>query len=128
MPVVTHNPESMYPQYQSYSHAIEIHGDSRLLIISGLNGYMSDGKTMPDRFEEQGEVIWKHLGAILESADMSYDNIVSLRTYLAKPEYDDANVALRKKYMGKNEPASTVICAQLLVPSWKLEMEAMAAK
>ena len=128
MPVVKHNPESVYPQYQSYSHAIEIRGESRLLIISGLNGYLSDGKTMPDSFEEQGDLIWNHLGSILESAGMSYDNIISLRTYLAKPEYGDANVALRRKYMGENEPASTVICAQLLVPSWKLEMEAMAAK
>ncbi|MBC8171860.1 MAG: RidA family protein [Anaerolineae bacterium] len=128
MPVIKHNPEEMYPQYQNYSHAIEIRGDSRLLIISGLNGYLQDGETMPVTFEEQCEIIWKHLGVILASAHMTYENLVSLRTYLAKPEYDEANVRLRKKYLGSHQPSLTVICAQLLVPEWQLEVEAMAAE
>lgn len=128
MPIIKHNPEQMYPQYQSYSHAIEIAGNARLLIISGLNGYMPDGKTMPETFEEQGELVWQYLGMILESANMTYQNLVSLRTYLASPAYDEANVKLRKKYLGNHQPASTVVCAQLLDPKWKLEVEAMAAE
>jgi enamine deaminase RidA (YjgF/YER057c/UK114 family) len=127
MPVVKHNPEKLYPQYQSYSHAVEIRGDSRLLIISGLNGYLQDGKTMPESFEEQGEIIWQHLGTILGSAQMDYTNLVSLRTYLASPEYDEPNVRLRKKYLGDHQVALTVVCAQLLDPRWKLEVEAIAA-
>jgi enamine deaminase RidA (YjgF/YER057c/UK114 family) len=127
MPVIKHNPEKLYPQYQSYSHAVEIRGDSRLLIISGLNGYLQDGKTMPESFEEQGEIIWQHLGTILESAGMNYTNLVSLRTYLASPEYDEPNVRLRKKYLGDHQVALTVVCAQLLDPRWKLEVEAIAA-
>ncbi|MEP6985209.1 MAG: RidA family protein [Chloroflexota bacterium] len=127
MPVIKHNPDKLYPQYQNYSHAVEIRGDARLLIISGLNGYLQDGKTMPDSFEEQAETIWQHLGNILESAHMTYENLVSLRFYLASPEYDEANVRLRKKYLGDHEVALTVICAQLLDPKWKLELEAMAS-
>jgi len=127
MPIIKHNPDNLYPQYQNYSHAIEVKGDARLLIVSGLNGYLADGKAMPESFEEQGDMIWRHLGEILRSADMSYDNIISLRIYLADPKYDDANVALRKKYLGANQPALTVICAHLLISNWKLEMEAMAA-
>jgi 2-iminobutanoate/2-iminopropanoate deaminase len=126
MPVIKHNPKDMYPQYQRYSHALELRNTSRLLIISGLNGYLPDGKTMPETFEEQGELIWQYMGKLLESANMSYHNLVSLRTYLASPEYDEANVNLRKKYLGSHEVASTVICCQLLDPSWKLEIEAMA--
>lgn len=128
MPITKHNPTQLYPQYQSYSHAIEIAGGARLLIVSGLNGYLSDGKTMPESFEEQGELIWQHLGAILASANMTYTNLVSLRTYLASPEYDESNVALRKKYLGDHQVALTVVCSQLLDPRWKLEMEAMAAE
>ena len=128
MPVIRHNPEKLYPQYQSYSHAIEVIPGSRLLVISGLNGYLQDGKTMPETFEEQAELIWQHMGAILESARMSYTNIISLRFYLASPEYDGENVRLRKKYLGNHETASTVICAQLLDPKWKLEIEAIAAE
>jgi hypothetical protein len=53
MPVIKHNPKELFPQYRCYSHAIEIHGDSRLLLISGLNGYLSDGITMPESFENK---------------------------------------------------------------------------
>jgi enamine deaminase RidA (YjgF/YER057c/UK114 family) len=127
MQVIKHNPEKLYPQYQNYSHAVEIRGDARLLVISGLNGYLQDGKTMPDSFEEQTEIIWQHLGSILESAGMTYENLISLRFYLAGPEYDEANVRLRKKYLGNHQVALTVVCAQLLDPKWKLELEAMAA-
>lgn len=128
MPVIKHNPENIYPQYQNYSHAMEVSSGSRLLIISGLNGYLADGKSMPETFEEQGEMIWKHLGTILESAQMGYQNLVSIRFYLASPEFDEANVRLRKKYLGSHQPALTVICCQLLDPHWKLEVEAMAAE
>jgi 2-iminobutanoate/2-iminopropanoate deaminase len=126
--VIKHNPKNLYPQYQSYSHAIEVSSSSRLLVISGLNGYLPDGRSMPETFEEQAEIIWQHLGTILASAQMSYTNLISLRMYLAGPEFDEANVRLRKKYLGNHQPALTVVCCQLLDPRWKLEVEAMAAE
>ena len=127
MPITRHNPEELFPVYRNYSHAIEVRVSSRLLFISGLNGYLADGTTMPESFEEQGEIIWEHIGVILKSAGMTYDNIVSLRTYLSSPDYDEPNVRLRMKYLGSNQPALTVICCQLLEPKWKLEIEAVAA-
>jgi 2-iminobutanoate/2-iminopropanoate deaminase len=72
MPIIPHNPENVFPPYRNYSHAIEVTGNSRLLIISGLNGYLQDGKTMPDSFEEQGELVWQHIGTILTAAGMDY--------------------------------------------------------
>lgn len=118
MPIIRHNPLELFPQYRNYSHAVEVSGDSRILFISGLNGYLPDGKTMPDLFEEQGRIIWEHIGSILKFAGMSYDNIISLRTYLSSPEYDEPNVKLRMKYLGNNQLASTVICCQLLESKW----------
>jgi 2-iminobutanoate/2-iminopropanoate deaminase len=117
----------LFPRYRCYSHATEIRGDSRLLIISGLNGYLQDGKTMPESFEEQAEIIWRHMHTLLRSAEMDFHNLVSLRMYLADPRYDDANVRMRVRFLGAHEPALTVICCQLLDPKWKLEIEAMAA-
>ncbi len=128
MPVIMHNPAGVFPPYRCYSHATEIRGDARLLIVSGLNGYHADGTTMPESFEEQGELIWQHLRTILQAAEMDYHDLVSIRTYLAGPQYDEANVRLRVKYLGNHRPASTVVCCQLLDPKWKLEVEAMAAK
>ena len=56
MPFTRHNPPELFPQYRSYSHAVEVNRNSRLLFISGLNGYLADGKTIPDSFEEQGNL------------------------------------------------------------------------
>ena len=127
MPVISHNPKDLYPQYRCHSHATEIRGGSRLLIISGLNGYLTDGKTIPESFEEQAELVWEHLRTILRSADMDVQNLVSLRTYLADPKYDEANVAMRVKYLGTHAPSLTVVCCQLLDPRWKLAVETIAA-
>ena len=38
----------------------------------GLNGYLVDGKTMPESFEEQADVIWTHIGTLLQSAGMGF--------------------------------------------------------
>ena len=127
MPVIKHNPIGLFPQYRCYSHAVEIRGDSRLLVISGLNGYLADGRTMPDSFEEQADIVWTHIGTILRSAGMDLHNLVSVRTYLADPADDEANVRARVKFLGSHEPAVTVVCCRLLDPQWKLEIEAMAA-
>jgi enamine deaminase RidA (YjgF/YER057c/UK114 family) len=128
MSVILHNPPNVFPPYRNYSHAVEVKGNSSLLFISGLNGYLQDGVDMPDSFEDQAELIWQHMGTILTSAGMSYQNIVSLRFYLADPSYDELNVTVLRKYLGSHAPARTVICCQLLEKQWKLEIEAVAAK
>lgn len=127
MPIIQHNPPGVFPPYRAYSHATEVRGDSRLLIISGLNGYEQDGSTMPESFNDQADLIWRHLKTILAEADMTVRNIVSLRTYLADPAFDEQNALMRVKHLEGHRPASTVICCRLLEPKWKLEVEAMAA-
>ena len=128
MPVIQHNPAGVFPPSRAYSHAMEVRGDARLLFISGLNGYEVDGKIMPDSFDEQAELIWRHIRTILASAGMDVGNIVSLRTYLSDPKYDEPNMRMRMKHLGNHQPASTVVCCQLLEPRWKLEVEVVAAK
>ena len=128
MPVIAHNPDGVFPPYRCYSHATEVRGDARLLVVSGLNGYEADGTTLPESFEDQAELIWRHLRTILRSADMDYENLISLRFYLEDPRYDEANVAMRVKHLGAHRPALTVVCCRLLDPRWKLEVEAMAAR
>jgi enamine deaminase RidA (YjgF/YER057c/UK114 family) len=82
---------------------------------------------MPGSFEEQAELVWSHIRTILTAAGIGVGSIVSLRTYLSDPKYDEQNVRMRVKHMGSHRPASTVVCAQLLDPKWKLEVEVVAA-
>jgi 2-iminobutanoate/2-iminopropanoate deaminase len=124
---IAHNPPDLFPPYRGYVHALEVTPGSRLLFISGLNGFLQDGSSMPESFEEQAEIIWTHIRSILSSAGMGVANLVSLRTYLADPKYDEANARMRAKQLGSHRVSSTVICCQLLEPRWKLEIEAVAA-
>jgi hypothetical protein len=55
---------------------------------------------MPDSFEEQAEIIWGHIKALLRAADMTVANLVSLRFYLADPKYDEANVRILARHLG----------------------------
>ena len=63
----------------------------------------------------------------LASAGMGVSNLVSLRTYLADPKYDEQNARMRARQLGPHRVASTVVCCQLLEQKWKLEIEAVAA-
>jgi enamine deaminase RidA (YjgF/YER057c/UK114 family) len=124
---VVHNPSSVFPPYRGYVHALEVPAGSRLLFISGLNGFEQDGVTMPESFEAQAELIWGHVRAILASAGMTVANLVSLRTYLSDPQYDEANARMRARQLGAHRVSSTVVCCRLLESKWKLEIEAVAA-
>ena len=127
MTLHSHSPSEVFPPYANYAHAVEVDAGSRLLFISGLNGFERDGETMPDQFEAQAELIWTHLEAILRSAGMTVANLVSLRFYLAEPALDPANVEVLKRRLGDHHAARTVVCAGLLEPGWLVEIEAVAA-
>ena len=128
MPIKIVNPLTVFPTYRGYAHAIEVGPGSRILFISGLNGFEADGTRMPESFEDQAEMIWKHIKSILAESKMSTSDLVSLRTYLASSEYDDSNARLREKHLEGHRVSSTVIVCQLLETRWKLEVEAVAAK
>ncbi len=85
MTVFRHNPAEVFPPYRrtrTRPRSAETHACSG---VTGLNGYEADGKTLPDSFAAQAELIWKHLRTILASAGMDTGDLVSLRTYLADP-------------------------------------------
>jgi len=96
--------------------------------VSGLNGYEADGKTLPESFDAQAELIWTHLRTILASAGMEYGDLVSLRTFLADPADDEANVRMRVRHLCTHQVTLTVVCCPLLDPRWKLKIEAVAAR
>lgn len=123
-----HSPPGVFPPYANYAHAVEVPAGARLLFISGLNGFEADGQTMPEDFESQADLIWSHLERILQEAEMSVTNLVSLRFYLAEPALDPANVAVLKRRLGDHHAARTVVCAGLLEPGWLIEIEAVAAQ
>ena len=65
----------------------------------------------------------KHNPEGLFPQDRCYSHAIEIRGNARLP-----NVHMRVKILGTHEPASTVVCCQLLDPKWKLEIEAMAAR
>ena len=127
METIVRNPAvGVYPATDDYIHALEVRGAQRLLFVSGTMGLDAEGN--PGRtLEEQLDLIWSNLRAILASADMSLDNVVRLTSYLTDPAYAEANAAARVAALGGRVIPTTAIVVQTLVSSWLVEIEVIAA-
>ena len=127
MKTIVRNPTSgVYPATGDYVHALEVRGAERLLFVAGTMGLDAEGnpgKTL----EEQLDLIWSNLRAILASADMTVDNIVRLTSYLRDPAYAEANAAARIAALGGRAIPTTAIVVQTLVSDWLVEIEVIAA-
>jgi 2-iminobutanoate/2-iminopropanoate deaminase len=118
----------VFPPYRNYAHAVEVPPGARTLYIGGINGYDATGEHLPDNFAGQVANVWTTLSEILGSAGMTYADLVSLRFFLTSAEDDPANVAAIVAHLGGTLVARTVVVQQLLEPSWRVEVEAVAAK
>ena len=112
----------------TYHHAVETPVGARVIHISGQIAQKLDG-SIPATIEEQSEVVWQNIHAILAAADMDVSNIVKITSYVTKHENFAKYAAVRSKYLGANRPASTALVISALVkPEWLVEVEAIAAK
>ena len=123
-----HNPQTIAEPVAAYTHGVEIPPNARLLFVSGQIAQRKDG-TIPSTIEEQTDVVWRNITAVLASAGMRISDICKLNTYLTKAEDLPAVLVVRAKHLGAYRPASTtVILSALGKPEFLLEVEVVAAK
>ena len=128
MPQITrHNPTSVHAPSSGYSMGLEIGQHRRLLFISGQVPEKSDG-AVPEGFEAQCEQAWRNVIAVLTSAGLGVEHLVKINTFLTDKSQVAPNRAIRRKMLGGNEPASTVMIAETVDGKWLLEIEAIAAE
>jgi 2-iminobutanoate/2-iminopropanoate deaminase len=109
-----------------YTHAIQITGDYRRLIISGQVGMAPDG-CVPDSPEAQVTQALANLTAILAAHDMTVTNIVKITSFLTDRALLPGFRAARTAVFGDHAPASTLLfVAGLADPRWVVEIEAEA--
>lgn len=123
----THAPASVPAPVGNYSLGLEIPAGMRTLFISGQIPEALKGD-VPQSFEDQCNLVWDHIFAILQTAGMSVTNLVKVTTFLVDREYADANGRIRRERLGSHAPALTVMVAQALDPRWLLEIEAVASE
>lgn len=109
-----------------YTHAIQITGDYRRLIISGQVGMALDG-TVPTTGEGQIAQAMANLRAVLTENGMSVENIVKTTAFLTDRGLLGAYRQARGAMFGDHAPASTLLfVAGLADPAWVVEIEAEA--
>ncbi len=128
MPISFSNPSGVHSPLGLYSHTVTVPSNTELLFISGQVGVRPDGST-PVTIEEQADQVFANIVALLNSHGLEASNIIKLTTFMVAGQDGDAVRAARLKYLGSHRPASTaVFIAELVDPTWFVEVEAVAAK
>ncbi len=122
------SPSEIAPPAANYVHAVLSDRSSRLLHTSGVVPVRADG-SVPDDIEEQAEVVWANLQAILTDAEMLVDDIVSVTTYVVAGEELGPVMAARDTALGDHLAASTLVTVpELAQPAWLVEVAIIAAQ
>ncbi len=95
---------------------------------SGIVPTRPDG-SVPDDVGEQAVVVWETISALLESAEMTPANIVSVTTYVVVGEELGPVMAARDATLGAHRAASTLVTVPALAqPHWRMEVAIVAAR
>jgi 2-iminobutanoate/2-iminopropanoate deaminase len=101
----------------------------RSMVSAGTPGMRPDG-TIPKEFKEQAELAWSNIGRLLDAAEMTKADLVSITQYLVRREDLAVHGPIRKAFLGDARPASMLmLVAGLPWPDMLIEIriEAVAA-
>lgn len=120
---VFHTPE-VAPTTAPLSQAIEAAG---LLFVSGQVPRTSDDELITGPIEEQAHQVMRNIGAILEEAGRSFDDIVKATVFLTdRADFQPFN-AVYASYLGDPLPTrSAFIVAELALEGIDVEVEVIA--
>ena len=128
--MVTHRqiqPSEIAPPAAQYVHAVLTTGATRWLHTSGVVPTRPDG-SVPEAIDEQAEVVWANISAMLSDAEMSADNIVSVTTYAVVGQPLAGVMATRDRVLGDHRAASTLVTVPALGrPEWLMEIAIIAS-
>ena len=123
----TVTPSSIAPPAARYAHGVVTEAAGRLLHTSGVVPVRADG-SVPDSLDEQADVVWHNIVAIIEEAGMAMTDIVSMTTFVVAGEELGPVMAARDRVMGDHLAASTLITVPALArPAWRVEVAVVAA-
>ena len=122
-------PAAIAPPAANYAHAILTEGARTWLHTSGVVPTRPDG-TVPDAIADQAEVVWSNLLAMLDEAQMTVHDVVSVTTYVVVDHMASLGqvMAARDRALGGRRVASTLVTVPALArPEWKMEIALVAA-
>jgi 2-iminobutanoate/2-iminopropanoate deaminase len=121
------SPSTIAPPAANYAHAILTESPARWLHTSGVVPMAPDGST-PQDLQEQAELVWTNIGAMLDEAGMVPSDIVSITTYVVAGEPLVPVMAARDRALDGHRSASTLVTVPALArPEWRVEVAIVAA-
>ena len=123
-------PAGIAPPAANYAHAMLTECKGTWLHSSGVVPIRPD-RSVPESVEEQAEVVWANITAILEEAQMVPADIVSVTTYVVVdflPSLPWVMQARDRALHGRRVASTLVTVPALANPSWKLEIAVIAAR
>ena len=116
---------SVFEAQIGYSRAV-VAGD--MVFVAGTTGFDYATMTISESIVEQTEQCLKNIEATLHKAGAGFKDIVRVHYIVPDASQFEACWPVLKKYLGDAPPAATMICAGLLDPRMKIEIEVTAVK
>ena len=120
-------PPSIAPPAANYAHAVLTDGAAGCCTRPASCPIAPDG-SVPDELAAQAAVVWANIAAILDSADMSIGDVVSVTTYVVVGEELGPVMAAHDAVFAGHVAASTLVTVPALArPEWRVEVAVVAA-
>ena len=121
-------PGDIRAPFGRYSHGVAVPAGSRFVYTSGQLGIRADGN-IPESIEEQAELCFAAIRAILAAGGMTMADIVRLNAFVTKREDMPRYMAVRDSHVSDPLPASTLyIVSGFTRPEFLVEIEAIGAR
>jgi enamine deaminase RidA (YjgF/YER057c/UK114 family) len=123
-------PDSIAPPSANYAHAVLSDRAGTWLHTSGVVPVRPD-RSVPESVEDQAEVVWQNLTAILQDAMMGPSDVVSITTYVVVEHLASLPwiMQARDRALAGRRVASTLVTVPALAnPAWKLEIALIACR
>ena len=116
---------SSFEQQIGYSRAV-VAGD--WVFVSGTTGFDYSTMTIADDVVAQAEQCFKNIEAALQQAGSSLLDVVRVTYVLPNGADFEPCWPVLRQYFGEVRPAAMMVCAGLLDPRMKIEIEVTAVK
>ena len=123
-------PDSIAQPFARYAHGVAVPEGYELVFTSGQLGLTADG-TVPESAEDQADLIFNSLDAILGEGGARAEDVVRINAYVTDRAHMAGYMAARDRWLANVErlPASTlVIVSGFTRPEFKVEVEVVAAR
>lgn len=114
---------SSFEKLAGYSRALV---DGEWIFVSGTTGYDYSTMAIAPDLEAQTRQAFRNIGAALEQAGSSLDDVVRVRYYLTDRADFERVAPLFGEFLANARPAATAVVCALVDPNMKIEIEVTA--